>query len=982
LVYAAAQPPNFNFKGTLYVRAQDFTTGSQDLIAGGLQTTSTPVDQLAIRKLVAGVQTGVASNTFTWDLATYYAVRLRIAGTTVTAKVWLPSNLFDPVASEPAAWTVTGTVADGTGSGWVGFGQRDHATSVERWVPLGWATGGDTAPAPVIDSRGLNTEVAYVGVWSRALSDVEIAALGVTDTNTPPVALAAAAAQTVNEGATVTLDGTPSTDAETPDDLTFAWTVLNAGGTSLTTGQLVGANTAVCTFAAPAVSSSAVLTLRLTVTDPGALSDTFDVTVTVNPVTAPVFPNAALETVVALRLGGAWTDVTEWLVPEDNIEIEHPPDQPGQVNYSKCRLTLRDDDGRFSADNPFGPYYGLLNRNVQLRVTTMHAAGYVRCWLEVPRWPKLRSRVGEETRFPVEAVGIIHRISKSVPAVRSVLRRQIPRVLTNLVGYWPCEDKPGRTRLASALSDGEPMRRHSDAAPSLASYDGFDASAAIMTLNDSDWRGQVEHYTFPSGEAQCQLGFLLHVGDNGSTAGQTIIHLEMTGTAQQWEIRYETASNGSLQVRCKTEDGVEILNSGTLHTAINGDDCLMILRLTKSGTSIRYELYKLQPGQDEGVEHQGALSGNYSLGRVQQVIVNSGGGHSDVAIGHITVQSEGQSFNRLVGPLRAYEGEKAGIRIQRLCSEHNLSFAQIGDLNDTERMGPQRVGALWELIRDAADTDAGVLYEPHTAFALGYRTRVSLYNQTPKLAFTHDGWQLSDAPESVADDTDVANDITVTGPRGEARATLTSGPLSIQDPPGGVGEIEDAVDINAETGRFADHAWWRLRLRTVDEPRYPIISASLNNPYLTPFTHAIMTLAAGDRITITEPAGTISQLAVGWTETIKRMAHDFAWNCIPESPYQVGVWNTSRYDSAGSTLSAQVAVGGTSMTVETPSGPLWTTTAGDFPLTVKISGIRVTVTNITGTSSPQTFTVTGATVTKILPAGSKVELADPAYRAL
>lgn len=41
----------------------------------------------------------------------------------------------------------------------------------------------------------------------------------------------------------------------------------------------------------------------------------------------------------------------------------------------------------------------------------------------------------------------------------------------------------------------------------------------------------------------------------------------------------------------------------------------------------------------------------------------------------------------------------------------------------------------------------------------------------------------------------------------------------------------------------------------------------------------------------------------------------------------------------------------------TPNTPLWTTTAGDFPFDVSVGGERLTVLNVTGTSSPQVFTV-------------------------
>lgn len=102
-------------------------------------------------------------------------------------------------------------------------------------------------------------------------------------TNTPPTANAGPD-QSVNVGATVHLDGTGSSDAES--SITYAWTVTNAGGTSLTTANLTGASTSTPTFVAPVPGSgdSANITLTLTVTDTGALTGTDTVVITTNTV--------------------------------------------------------------------------------------------------------------------------------------------------------------------------------------------------------------------------------------------------------------------------------------------------------------------------------------------------------------------------------------------------------------------------------------------------------------------------------------------------------------------------------------------------------------------------------------------------------------------------------------------------------------------------------------------------------------------------
>jgi hypothetical protein len=82
-------------------------------------------------------------------------------------------------------------------------------------------------------------------------------------------------------------------------------------------------------------------------------------------------------------------------------------------------------------------------------------------------------------------------------------------------------------------------------------------------------------------------------------------------------------------------------------------------------------------------------------------------------------------------------------------------------------------------------------------------------------------------------------------------------------------------------------------------------------------------------------------------------------------------------DTDGSTVHTTASAGATSLSVSTTSGPLWTTASDDFPLFLNIGGIRVKATNITGSSSPQTFTVDGTTVTKSLPAGTDVSVWEP-----
>lgn len=121
------------------------------------------------------------------------------------------------------------------------------------------------------------------GQVTQALITQWIAASGGGGANNPPVANAGPD-QTVNQGATVNLTGAGSSDPD-GDPLTYNWTKLSGPAITINNANTVSPN-----FVAPSVTSSTVITIRLTVSDGrgGTAQDTMQVTV--NP--GPLPPNA------------------------------------------------------------------------------------------------------------------------------------------------------------------------------------------------------------------------------------------------------------------------------------------------------------------------------------------------------------------------------------------------------------------------------------------------------------------------------------------------------------------------------------------------------------------------------------------------------------------------------------------------------------------------------------------------------------------
>jgi hypothetical protein len=128
----------------------------------------------------------------------------------------------------------------------------------------------------------------------------------------------------------------------------------------------------------------------------------------------------------------------------------------------------------------------------------------------------------------------------------------------------------------------------------------------------------------------------------------------------------------------------------------------------------------------------------------------------------------------------------------------------------------------------------------------------------------------------------------------------------------------------------------------------------------------------------------IDQLVMGYTLTLDPVVPTLEINGEPASPYNVAELDVARLDSDTSTLNEVLDTTEVGVDVATTGGTLWTTDVAEFPFDILVGGERMTVSAITGASSPQTFTVTRSVngVIKGHPIGTTVSLADPVYLAM
>jgi hypothetical protein len=691
----------------------------------------------------------------------------------------------------------------------------------------------------------------------------------------------------------------------------------------------------------------------------------------------------------------SWADISADVYAEPGINFRYGrSDEATTPQPATASLMLDNVGGKYSL-GPQSPNWPNVKRGVPFRVRiNLSGTGFVTAFQGnitgfKPGWSDASGKI---PAVSVEVAGSLRRLLSTKDTVISTARRAYADDIF-VVAYWPCEDGKDSTYLSSALSD-RPAMYFTVGAPQLASNTDFAGSQPLPVVNSSAWTGDISPYVFTGA---FQSRFLAEFTAGSEPANNTVIHrLWATGSVARWEVLYNTG--GLLTVVAYDAAGVALSTTPALvfHLLDAPRQRRISLEIAEGGGTVFYRVGVVQVAPVLGNVFVGQLTSAFAIvgatqGTFYRVEMNPGAVTGSMVFGHIICESIQTDMFDDASKIAGYPGESATARFRRLCVENGLLYTQYPNppsaIEATTAMGPQRPGTLIDLLRECEMADQAVMFDGLsnglTFVASDFRD-----NQTALFAIDASAFELSPPFEPVHDDQRSVNSAKVNRSAGvEATYEDVDGPFGTKAT--GTHSASETINLYADS-QAVQFAAWLVHLGTYPGYRYPTITIDLlANPR---FARYVVGLLPGSRIDITgigsvlpdQAVDTVSLVVEGVSQRVTPDQWTVSLQCSPFDLWRIivlaaDVGDTSEFlchlDTDDSRTVDTAYAGDTAVTVQTMSGPIWTQDPDDFPFYISIGGVRATVTNITGSASPQTFTIQPLSTSR--PGGSQVEVWNP-----
>lgn len=663
--------------------------------------------------------------------------------------------------------------------------------------------------------------------------------------------------------------------------------------------------------------------------------------------------------VVELYVSGAWLGITKIdeatkVLAANGITITRGrSDQQGRVAPTEVRFSYLDNNALLDGDNPASPYYRLVGLGTPLRVTV---DSEVRAVVEVVSWEPSWDDTARVVTVAVVGAGILRRLEDGRKPLKSPAYRALTGMVNDneRVAYWPLEEESDATTVTSPYGTGSVTTQGT---MSFGAEDSM-SSARLATFGSVDASMFFTLPTWTNTLGQHFVGAVMKFPAGGLLDLAILYHLYFTGgDIDQMSLLYQTGDILSLLAYAGGAL-VDTLAIADWTSYISEQEAFVIVTTHQNGANV--DVRVRATNSVAWLASSSDTMAARTLGRLYKVVVGTGAGVEGLAFGQLIVGNNKDSFGNFIDDLdtatpvvtgaRGYLAEHAAARILRLADEEDLPITVAGASADSERLAIQGIQTATEMIYEAADTDMGILYETRDALELTYRTRADLYNQIPTATLSYGHLTRGFRPAS--DDLKVTNSVTAQRDGGgTAYYAIPDGDpfhWTTQEPPDGARlRDSEATPAVATDSQLLGQAGWLAHVASWREKRFRQVNYELAHPAFTADDRAaVRALDLGDVIAQGTdgsppyvPYDEIRLTVQGYTETVFRHLHTFAFSTTPADLYEVDVT-----DMTGSTLAAPITSVGTTVKIESGVGPTWSNT--DEPYYIQVGGQPMTVTTM------------------------------------
>lgn len=666
---------------------------------------------------------------------------------------------------------------------------------------------------------------------------------------------------------------------------------------------------------------------------------------------------------------GVFTDLTAYVDLVDGVKVEFGrADEFSEVSAGTCTVTLWNDTGNFTTDNPLSTYYPNVVEGRRLRViVTKGATTSTRFFGRIASWdPSFADGEPNNATTVVTAVDCFALLARRTYKC-DYSERWEASARTYGIDFWPLDDKDSD---GNGISNPTTFANSTGGEPGYVQYakggvgsitmedpDGviLDGSIAIEAIAGKGpiaifetRQSSVEAIVIPFRTAEVYDGNVKWIASGRAADGTTL-----------WSLRVD---NNAGQTDLNVYDGNDVLVSTAYSNwapvgGTVGDDQWYVFQITSDATDT--DIWMIRAFDQTTVDFNSVSLATLNIASTRYVVL--GGRYNPLVrsgnqISCLTAKYGAVAFSDTkffvgylhVGFMAVNQVEPAFTRL----SSDLATYAGFGTTGATGSDNPDVMlkrltgRTADECVNELARTVGGVVYP---RYGLLEDTRLTLKRadvmRLPTVALTVDVEADLDASNGLPLARDTASKptrVTATWPAGQV---TTIGDESRE-------RLDDDVDTTAATEAQAlSVATARLNRSTatrIKQLRVDLVTAE-NDLYA-----ATLALTIGDRVRLSNLPPTalgvtyVDSYVQGWAETwtIDNVVFDLDLSAA-DSPVE-GVFDDAEYGRFAADGTLQLAYPTTS-SATTPvvqpvvvGAPVFTTDAGDYPLDVDLLGERVT----------------------------------------